>query len=84
MSLAPAWINVKRGSMLCLFLGSWAVVPWFLVSSASQFLLFLNGHGCFICAMVSIMICDYWVVNRRKLDIPALYNPEWALQIQRE
>ncbi|KAL6405152.1 putative NCS1 allantoate transporter [Ilyonectria robusta] len=75
MSLAPAWINVRRGSMLCLFLGSWAVVPWFLVSSASQFLLFMNGYGCFICAMVSIMICDYWVVNRRRLDIPALYNP---------
>lgn len=51
------------------------MVPWKLVTTAAQFLQFMNGYGCIVCAIVSIMISDYWLVRRRKLDVPALYNP---------
>lgn len=75
MNIAPAWINVRRGSIVCMLIGSWAMVPWLIVNSASKFLTFMNGYGCFICAIVSITITDYWLVRRRKLDVPSLYDP---------
>ncbi|ETS87464.1 hypothetical protein PFICI_01292 [Pestalotiopsis fici W106-1] len=75
MNVFPMWINVRRGTILCLLVGSWAVVPWMLVNSAAEFLQFMNGYGCVVCGIVSIMISDYWLVRRRKLDIPALYDP---------
>lgn len=75
MSMSPAWINVRRGSVLCMLVGSWCMVPWLMVNTAQKFLTFMNGYGCFICAMVSVAIADYTLVRRRKLDVPALYNP---------
>lgn len=75
MSLAPGWINVRRGSIICLVIGSWALVPWYLASTAESFLTFMNAYGCIVCAMSSILIADYWLVKRRKLDVPALYSP---------
>ncbi|CAJ0545033.1 Ff.00g085140.m01.CDS01 [Fusarium sp. VM40] len=75
MSLSPTWINIRRGSIICLIVGLWALVPWYLVSTAGHFLTFMNAYGCFVCAILSIMIADYWLVRRRKLDVPALYNP---------
>ncbi|CVL03492.1 related to uracil permease [Fusarium mangiferae] len=74
MNIWPAYINVRRGSLLCLLFGTWAVVPWKLVSTAGQFLTFMNGYGCVVCAIVSIMIADYWMIRRRILDIPGLYD----------
>jgi NCS1 family nucleobase:cation symporter-1 len=75
MSLAPSWINIRRGSFICLLIGSWVMVPWMMVNTAEKFLTFMNGYGCFICAMVSIAISDYYLVRRCKLDVPGLYDP---------
>jgi NCS1 family nucleobase:cation symporter-1 len=75
MSLAPSWINVRRGSVICMMIGSWAMVPWLAVNTASKFISFMNGYGCFICSMVSIALADYFLIRRRKLDVPGLYDP---------
>ena len=58
-----------------MLLGMWAVVPWLLVNNASQFLNFLSGFGIFIGQTCGIMIADYFIVHRRRLDVRALYDP---------
>lgn len=75
MSLAPGWINIRRGSVLGMLLGAWALVPWSVVNSATKFLSFMGGYGCFIAIFVGTMLSDYFFVRRRKLDVPGLYNP---------
>jgi NCS1 family nucleobase:cation symporter-1 len=75
MNIAPGWINVRRGSFICFLLGAWAMVPWLTVNSASKFISFMNGYGCFVCVMVSILLADYFLVRRSKLDVPSLYDP---------
>lgn len=61
--------------MICMTLGMRAVVPWILVNNASRFLTFMSAYGCFICQTCSIMIADYVLIRRGRLDLPALYNP---------
>ncbi|KAK1533134.1 NCS1 nucleoside transporter [Colletotrichum paranaense] len=75
MNILPSYINVRRGSFICLIIGTWCLAPWKLVSTAAQFLQFMNGYGSVICCIVSIMITDYWFIKRRKLDVPGLYDP---------
>ncbi|KIW66369.1 hypothetical protein PV04_05705 [Phialophora macrospora] len=75
MNLSPKWINVRRGSVICMLIGSWAMVPWLLVNTASKFLTFMNSYGSFVAAMVGVAMCDYLLVRRRKLDVPGLYDP---------
>lgn len=74
-TMTPKWINIKRGTILCTLLGGWALVPWLMVSSAAVFLQFMSGYAVFLAPMAGIMCADYWLVRKRKLDVPGLYDP---------
>lgn len=75
MSFVPSLITIRRGSLLCLLLGAWGMVPWLIVNSASKFLSFMSAYGVFISPICSIMIADYFLIRRRKLNLPDLYHP---------
>ncbi|KAB5588678.1 Permease, cytosine/purine, uracil, thiamine, allantoin family protein [Ceratobasidium theobromae] len=44
--------------------------------SAIGFLNFMGGYTVFLGPICSIMIVDYWLVHRGKIDVPALYDPK--------
>lgn len=75
MSFIPEWMTVRRGSFLCLILGAWAMVPWLIVNSTSKFLSFMSAYGVFISPICSIMVVDYFIIRRRRLNLPDLYHP---------
>ncbi|KAH7084614.1 uracil permease [Paraphoma chrysanthemicola] len=74
-TLAPKWFNVRRGTILVSLIGSWALCPWIIVSSGKAFLNFMSGYAIFMAPMAGILFTDYWLVKRRKYDVPALYDP---------
>ncbi|KAF9046810.1 cytosine-purine permease [Hymenopellis radicata] len=74
-ALVPKYLNLRRGAILCAFLGGWACVPWNLQQSGTVLLNFLGGYGIFLGPAVSVMICDYWIVKKRCYVIPELYQP---------
>jgi NCS1 family nucleobase:cation symporter-1 len=74
-TMFPKYVNIKRGAIICTVIGGWALVPWLMVSSAVVFLQFMSGYAVFLGPMAGIMLADYWIVRRRKLDVPALYDP---------
>ncbi|XDG02884.1 hypothetical protein ABKA04_002499 [Annulohypoxylon sp. FPYF3050] len=75
-TLAPKWINIRRGVVLVQVLGGWALCPWIIVSSAAAFLNFMSAYAIFMAPIAGVLVADYWVVKRRRYDVPALYDPE--------
>jgi cytosine/uracil/thiamine/allantoin permease len=73
-ALAPAYINIRRGQILCALL-SWCLVPWKILESAGNFLTFMSAYAIFLGPIASIMLFDFWVINRRRYDSLALYQP---------
>ncbi|KAJ5793601.1 hypothetical protein N7457_000200 [Penicillium paradoxum] len=71
-ALLPKYITIKRGFFICAVL-SYAICPWYLLSSASIFITFLSSYQIFLSAIAGILICDYYLIRRGLLDIPALY-----------
>lgn len=74
--LFPRWINIKRGCMIAAVIAGWVLVPWKILSSAQSFLAFMGGYAVFLAPMAGIMVADYWLVNKRHIDIPSLYDPD--------
>ncbi|KAF3022084.1 hypothetical protein E8E14_013585 [Neopestalotiopsis sp. 37M] len=72
-SLLPKYITIKRGFFICAVL-SYAICPWYLLSSAAIFVTFLSSYQIFLSAIAGILICDYYILRRGYLDIPALYS----------
>ncbi len=50
-------------------------MPWLLFTS-TNFFKFLNFYALFLGPILGIILADYWVVNRRKVDVHALYRVE--------
>lgn len=50
-------------------------MPWKIISSAETFLAFMGGYSVFLAPMAGIIAADYWLVKRRNIDVPALYDP---------
>ncbi|KAI5364199.1 Putative purine-cytosine permease [Septoria linicola] len=72
--LFPAYINIRRGAYIGLVL-SIAMCPWQLLSAASTFISVLSAYSVFLGPMVGIMVCDYWMVRRRRVRLSDLYHP---------
>lgn len=73
-TLAPKWFNNRRGTILLSFIGGWALCPWIIVASGKAFLNFMSAYAIFMAPMAAILFADYWLVKRRKYDVPALYD----------
>lgn len=71
--LAPKYINIFRAT---LFISLFCVVstPWNIVKSASGLLAFLSGYSCMMGPIAAIMICDYYVLKRQKLNLNEMYK----------
>lgn len=73
--LFPRYVNIPRGCIIAAVVGAWVFVPWKIMASATNFLTFMSGYAIFLAPIIGIICSDYWLVKRRKIDIPALYDP---------
>jgi NCS1 family nucleobase:cation symporter-1 len=74
-ALAPRYITVKRGFFICAIL-SFAICPWYLLSTASVFITFLSSYQIFLSAIAGILICDYYLLRRGYLRVDDLYRSD--------
>ncbi|KAI0926219.1 hypothetical protein AcW1_008440 [Taiwanofungus camphoratus] len=73
--LFPRYINIRRGQVICAILGGWALCPWEILASAQGFIAFMNGYTVFLGPFAGIMITDYWLVHKCRVDVPSMYRP---------
>jgi nucleobase:cation symporter-1, NCS1 family len=51
-----------------------ALMPWKLLANYNSFILgWLGGYAAFLGPVAGIMICDYFVIRRRNLQVDDLY-----------
>ncbi|KAK7203245.1 permease for cytosine/purines, uracil, thiamine, allantoin-domain-containing protein [Myxozyma melibiosi] len=79
-SLFPKYINIRRGALLATIIGGWVMQPWKIENSASQLLTFMSGLAVFLAPVAAILAADWWIVKRKHVDVPALYNPHGRYQ----
>lgn len=72
--LIPLYIDIRRGAYIGLVL-SIAMCPWELLSSAGVFISVLSAYSVFLGPIVGIMVCEYWVLRKRRVKLSDLYHP---------
>ncbi|KAK4096818.1 hypothetical protein N658DRAFT_479998 [Parathielavia hyrcaniae] len=71
--LWPKYINIPRAT---LFISLFCIVstPWNIVKNAEGLLAFLSGYSCLMGPLAGVMVADYYLVKKRKLNIHAMYQ----------
>ncbi|MCC5876809.1 MAG: NCS1 family nucleobase:cation symporter-1 [Candidatus Sumerlaeia bacterium] len=73
-NLAPRLISFRTGGTIAGIIGI-LIMPWKLIANPDIYIFtWLIGYSALLGPVAAIMICDYFLVRRRILDIPALYR----------
>ena len=71
--LYPKYINIFRAtiiiSVFCV-----ACTPWNIIKNAAGLLAFLSGYSCVMGPMAGVMVADFYLIKKRKLNIHELYK----------
>ena len=75
-NLSPRHINFVKGGLITAVLGI-AMMPWKLLADYSAYIFgWLIGYSSFLGPIAGILICDYFIIRKRKLNAKELYDPE--------
>ena len=77
-ALAPRYINIVRGQLICCVIGGWCMVPWKVLVSGAVFLSCITGMGIFMGCLVGIMLADYFFIRKGNYFISDLYTSDPA------
>jgi cytosine/uracil/thiamine/allantoin permease len=71
--MAPKYINIFRATI---FISLFCIVstPWNIIKNALGLLAFLSGYSCLMGPLAGTMVCDYYIIKKRKLDVDQLYT----------
>jgi len=69
----PRKISFRTGGIITCFMGI-ALMSWKLLANYNTFILgWLGGYAAFLGPVAGIMICDYYLIRRRRLLVEDLY-----------
>lgn len=72
-NLAPKWISFRTGGLITGALGL-AIMPWRLVGSSHNYIQWLVDYSGLLGPVAGIMVADYFLVRRTRLDTYSLYR----------
>lgn len=75
-NLDPKRISYVTGGLITAIIGI-LMMPWQLMSSMGAYIFtWLIGYSGLMGAIGGIMICDYWVLRKQKLDLASLFKTD--------
>src|SRR5438874_3858204 len=74
-NLNPRRISYVTGGMITAVIGI-LLLPWKLMESMGAYIFtWLIGYSGLMGAIAGILICDYWIIRKQRLDLAALFDP---------
>jgi len=74
VNLLPQHISFRTGGLITAVLGA-VSCPWRLLSSTDGFIfVWLTGYSALLGPVAGILLCDYWILRRRRLDVDGLFS----------
>lgn len=71
--LAPRVLNFRRAGLVAAIIGT-VILPWNLYNSPVAIEFFLGGLGAILGPFFGLIMTDYWLVRRKRVNIPHLYS----------
>jgi NCS1 family nucleobase:cation symporter-1 len=74
-NLSPRQISFRMGGIITALIGI-VSFPWKLYEDVGAYIFtWLVGYGSLLAAFGAVMVVDYWLVRRTRLDVGDLYRP---------
>lgn len=74
-NLMPRLLNFRRAAIISAVLGI-LILPWNLYDSPLVIVYFLGGLGAFLGPLFGVIVSDYWLLRKGRINIPDLYTDD--------
>lgn len=81
-NLWPRLFTFKRAAVVCIVL-AFAYMPWIWMENSARFYDLLDNAGTFLGPATGILVADFFVIRRGRLDVPQLYRVDGRYGFQR-
>ncbi len=72
-NLFPKKLNFRRASLISAIIGL-VILPWNLYSNPVVIVYFLGGLGALLGPLFGVIMADYWLIRRTRINVPELYS----------
>ncbi|HAC08521.1 MAG TPA: nitrate reductase [Phycisphaerales bacterium] len=74
-NISPQRIGFRTGAIMTCVIGA-VIMPWRLLDGLGEYIFtWLIGYSALLGPIAGIMLCDYFVIRRTRLDVDELYDP---------
>ena len=74
-NIAPSKISFRLGGYITGFIGI-LIFPWKLLADPQGFIfIWLIGYSALLGALAGVMICDYYLIRKTRLNVKSLFTP---------
>ena len=74
-NLAPRLLNFRRAGLISATLAV-LILPWNLYNSPLVIMYFLSGLGALLGPLYGVIMVDYWLIRRGRINVPELYSED--------
>ena len=74
-NMAPKQVNFFRGGLIAAVL-SVLPLPWHLYNNPESIAYFVGGLGAFLGPLFGVLMSDYWIIRRGRVDIAELFRAD--------
>lgn len=74
-NLFPKRLDFRKAAFVSAVLGL-VILPWNLYNNPLVILYFLGGLGALLGPLFGVVMADYWLIRRGKVNVPELYTEE--------
>ncbi|WP_434621686.1 NCS1 family nucleobase:cation symporter-1 [Arthrobacter sp. A5] len=72
-NLFPRKLNFRRAGLVSAIIGL-VILPWNLYNNPVVIVYFLGGLGALLGPLFGVIMADYWLIRRTRIDVPELYS----------
>ena len=72
-NIKPRNISYKMGVIITCFMAFFILQAWWIYGSGSAYFTWMNAYGTILAPVAGILVADYWIVKKQKIDIKALF-----------
>ena len=74
-NLFPRKLNFPRAGLISAVIGL-VILPWNLYNTPAVIVYFLGGLGALLGPLFGVIMADYWLLRRTKINVPELYTED--------
>ena len=74
-NLFPRKLNFPRAGLVSAVIGL-VILPWNLYNTPAVIVYFLGGLGALLGPLFGVIMADYWLLRRTKINVPELYTED--------